>query len=57
MKKFYIARMVTVNHIRFEARSKEEAKRRAETMFKQIEKNVPVSHKREFYIDEIYGDD
>lgn len=54
MKKFYIARMVTVNHIRFEAMSKEEVKRRAESMFKQIEKDVPVTYKRELYIDEIY---
>lgn len=49
--------MVTINYIRFEARSSAEAKKRAEKMFEQIEKSVPSFHKREFMIADVYKEE
>jgi hypothetical protein len=57
MEKWYVARIVTVNHLRFEARSRAEARKRAEKMLKKIEKNVPASHKREFMVTDVYKEE
>lgn len=51
---WYMARIVTVNYLRFEARSREEARRDAEKMLKKIEKNVPATHRREFMVTDVY---
>jgi hypothetical protein len=55
--KWYVARMVTVNYLRFEARSRAEARRDAEKMLKRIEKNVPANHKREFMVTDVYEEE
>lgn len=57
MNKWYVAKIVTINYLRFEARSKEEARKDAEKMLKKIEKNVPAKHKREFMVTDIYEEE
>lgn len=49
--------MVTVNYIRFEARSRAEARRRAEKMLEQIARKVPADHKREFMVTDVYEEE
>jgi histidinol phosphatase-like enzyme len=57
MTKWYMAKIVTVNYLRFEADSKVEARKRAEKMLKKIEKNVPADHKREFMVTDVYEEE
>jgi hypothetical protein len=57
MTKWYVAKMVTVNYLRFESDSKVEARKRAEKMLKKIEKNVPADHKREFMVTDVYEEE
>lgn len=55
--RWYIAKMVSVHYIKFEARSKAEARKRAEKMMDHIYKQHPCDHKREYFVTDVFEDD